>query len=134
MSQVLNDSEIAQVVAAINILHNIRKLLNNTLFQLTEQQSSYRQIFKATSIFGGVQVIQIAIGIVRTKFVAVLLGTAGVGIMGFKLSYTADYINNGLGIAFGAVRDVSEAYGSNDHQGLQKQLQYFVDGLGLQDY
>lgn len=79
------------------------------------ERSSYRQIFKATSLFGGVQVFQILTGIVRTKFVAVLLGTTGVGIMGllnaplqFILSVT------GLGITFSAVRDIAEAYGSND--------------------
>ncbi len=48
----------------------------------TEQKDSYKQIVKATSIFGGVQVIQILITIIRTKFVAILLGPAGMGING----------------------------------------------------
>jgi O-antigen/teichoic acid export membrane protein len=82
---------------------------------LTEQQSSYRQIFKATSLFGGVQVLQIIIGIIRTKFVAVLLGTTGVGIMGlFNAPLQLILSIAGLGITFSAVRDISEAYGSND--------------------
>lgn len=79
------------------------------------EQSSYRHIFKATSLFGGVQVIQILIGIVRTKFVAVLLGTTGVGIMGlFNAPLQLILSVTGLGITFSAVRDISEAYNSND--------------------
>jgi O-antigen/teichoic acid export membrane protein len=78
-------------------------------------RSSYRQIFKATSLFGGVQVFQILSGIVRTKFVAVLLGTSGVGIMGLLNSPLQLILAvTGLGITFSAVRDISEAYGNND--------------------
>jgi O-antigen/teichoic acid export membrane protein len=79
------------------------------------EQSSYRQIFKATSLFGGVQVFQILIGIIRTKFVAVLLGTTGVGIMGlFNAPLQLILSVTGLGITFSAVRDISESYNSND--------------------
>lgn len=82
---------------------------------MTEQQTSYRQIFKATSLFGGVQVLQILIGLVRTKFVALLLGTTGVGIMNLLNAPLQLILSiTGLGITFSAVRDISEAYGSND--------------------
>ncbi len=82
---------------------------------MKEEQSSYRQIFKATSLFGGVQVFNILIGIVRVKFVAVLLGAAGVGIMGLLNAPLQLIISiTGLGIAFSAVRDVSEANGTGD--------------------
>lgn len=80
-----------------------------------EDQSSYRQIFKATSLFGGVQVINILIGIVRVKFVAVLLGATGVGIMGLLNAPLQLIISiAGLGIAFSAVRNISEAHGTGD--------------------
>ena len=84
---------------------------------INTEQSSYRQIFKATSLFGGVQVFQILIGIVRVKFVAVLLGTTGVGIMGL-LNAPVDLIISitGLGISFSAVRNISEANGSGDQK------------------
>ncbi|MBN2167162.1 MAG: O-antigen translocase [Marinilabiliaceae bacterium] len=80
-----------------------------------EEKSSFRQIFKATSLFGGVQVFNVIIGIVKVKIVAVLLGTAGVGIMGL-LNAPRDLIMTvtGLGIAFSAVRDISQAHGQND--------------------
>ena len=82
---------------------------------MSASRSSYRQIFRATSIFGGVQVFNILISIVRVKFVAVLLGTAGVGIMGL-LNAPVNLIMSvtGLGIAFSAVRDVSLAHGTGD--------------------
>lgn len=82
---------------------------------MTEQQLSYRQIFKATSLFGGVQVLQILFGLIRTKFVAILLGTTGVGIMNL-LNAPLQLILSiaGLGITFSAVRDISEANESGD--------------------
>jgi O-antigen/teichoic acid export membrane protein len=84
---------------------------------VSDQQSSYRQIFKATSLFGGVQVFNILIGIVRVKFVAILLGTAGVGIMGLLNAPLQLIISiTGLGIAVSAVRDVSEANGAGDQK------------------
>lgn len=88
---------------------------------MTEQQSSYRQIFKATSLFGGVQVSTILIGIVRVKFVAVLLGAAGVGIIGL-LNAPVDLIIaiTGLGISFSAVRDISEVSGEEGSSGLTR--------------
>lgn len=90
---------------------------------MSESHSSYRQIFKATSLFGGVQVFNIAIGIVRVKFVAILLGTAGVGIMGL-LNAPLNLIISiaGLGIAFSAVRDISEAHGSGDNIRIAKTI------------
>lgn len=73
-------------------------------------KSSYNQIVKATSIFGGVQLFQILIQIIRSKFIAVLLGTAGVGIMGLFSSATGliSSITN-LGLNFSAIRTISAA-------------------------
>jgi O-antigen/teichoic acid export membrane protein len=82
---------------------------------LNPERSSFRQIFKATSLFGGVQVFNILIGMVRVKFVAILLGTTGVGIMGLLNAPSQLIISiTGLGIAFSAVRDISEANGGGD--------------------
>ena len=43
-------------------------------------ENSYKSILKGTSAFGGVQVFQILVALVRGKFVALLLGPAGMGI------------------------------------------------------
>lgn len=78
--------------------------------------SSYRSIFKATSLFGGVQVYQILIGIIKSKFIAVLLGPEGIGLMGLYTSAT-EFVKQitSLGLSQSAVRDVSEANGTGDY-------------------
>lgn len=86
-----------------------------------KDQSSYRQIFKATSIFGGVQVIGIIISVIRSKFVAVLLGPTGMGIAGLLTSTTgfiAAVTNFGLRIS--AVKDISAASESGDENQISK--------------
>ena len=70
---------------------------------------------KATSLFGGVQVVNILIAIVRSKIIAVLLGPAGMGIAGLLSSTTGlvqGLTNFGLGTS--AVRDISAAVESGD--------------------
>ncbi len=86
---------------------------------MSNKQSSYRQIVKATSIFGGVQVFQIIIGIIRSKFIAVLLGPTGMGIAGIlnaTLGFIAALTNFGLGTS--AVRDIADAHNSNNENRL----------------
>lgn len=84
---------------------------------MTNENSSHKQILKATGIVGGAQIIQILIRIIRTKIIAVLLGPAGVGIAGLYYS-TLELVRSasGLGLDFSAVRDVAEAAGTGDQQ------------------
>ncbi|MGV8947018.1 MAG: O-antigen translocase [Lutibacter sp.] len=70
---------------------------------------------KATSIFGGVQVFQIIIQVIRSKFVAVLLGPSGMGIAGLltsSLGLIGGLTNFGLGIS--AVKNIAEAHGTGN--------------------
>lgn len=86
-------------------------------------QSSYRSIFKATSLFGGVQIFQILIQILRSKVIAVLLGPAGVGIIGlFQSGLQLIQQMTNMGLAQSAVRDVSEANGTGDTCRLSKTI------------
>ena len=81
---------------------------------------------KATSIFGGVQVFNIIIALIRSKFVAVLLGPAGMGVMGLlqsTLSLVGAATNFGLGSS--AVRDISEANGTGDQQKIKLTVSVF---------
>jgi len=84
---------------------------------MTEQQSSYRQIMKATSLFGGVQVFNIIIQIIRSKFIAVLLGPAGMGIMGL-LTSTIDIISSltNFGLGTSAIKDIAAANSTENNQ------------------
>lgn len=84
---------------------------------MQEHRSSYRQIVKATSLFGGVQFFQIIISIVRSKFVAILLGPSGMGVVGLLTSSTGlitGLTNFGLGTS--AVKNISEAIATNDNE------------------
>lgn len=82
---------------------------------MAESQSSYRSIVKAMSLIGGVQVFQIAIQVIRSKFVAVLLGPAGMGIVGL-LKSTTQLITafTTFGIKTSAVKFIAEAVGIGD--------------------
>ncbi|MBD3680014.1 MAG: O-antigen translocase [Rhodobacteraceae bacterium] len=51
-------------------------------------ESSYRTILSASSIIGGAQVLNIVFGLIRMKAAAVLLGPAGVGLVGLYINLT----------------------------------------------
>ena len=72
--------------------------------------SSHRQIFKSTALIGGAQVINMGIGVVRTKALAVLLGPAGMGLAGLYMTATG-LVGSvaGLGINASGVRQIAEA-------------------------
>jgi O-antigen/teichoic acid export membrane protein len=90
--------------------------LNKKYKNLKQNQESFRQIVKATSLFGGVQVINIVISVIRSKIIAVLLGPAGMGISGL-LTSTVGLISGltNFGLGTSAVKNVSEANSSGNH-------------------
>ena len=77
---------------------------------MSDQKSSYRQVMKATSLFGGVQVFNILISIVRSKFIALFIGPEGMGIAGL-LNTTLNLVNGAtnLGLDKSGVKDISYA-------------------------
>ena len=84
-------------------------------------QNSYRQIFKSTSLIGGSQVINILLGIVRTKILAVFLGPSGVGIIGIYNSITGLASTfAGMGISSSGVRQIAEAAGTGDENRISR--------------
>ena len=86
-----------------------------------EDKSSYRQIMKATSIFGGVQVFKIIIAIIRSKIIAILLGPTGMGIAAL-LNSTIGLMSSltNFGLETSAVKDISEAYASGNQHRIAK--------------
>lgn len=79
------------------------------------EATSYRQILRSSSIIGGSSAVNIVVGLARTKVAAVLLGPAGLGLIGLMQSLvaTASAIAAcGLGMA--GTRRVAEAEGSGD--------------------
>lgn len=77
--------------------------------------NSYRQILRSTSIIGGASVISILVGLLRTKVAAILLGPAGVGMIGLlqNLMATAAAVSS-WGFGSAGTRQIAEAAGRED--------------------
>jgi len=77
---------------------------------MDETKSSYRQIIKTTTLFGGVQVVTILTNIFRGKIAAVLLGAAGMGVLTLLTSVVTLIVQiASIGLNLSAVRDISSA-------------------------
>lgn len=93
---------------------------------MSNKKSTYREIVKATSIFGGVQVFNIIISIFKSKAIAVLLGPGGMGIASLftsTISLIGKATNFGLGIS--AVKDVAVATESGEEKNLARVIAVF---------
>lgn len=82
---------------------------------MEKEKSSYSQILKSTSLFGGVQVINIIISIVRSKLVAILLGPSGMGIVGL-LTSTSGLVSTltSFSLSRSAVKNIASVNIEND--------------------
>jgi antigen flippase len=82
---------------------------------------TYRQILHSTALIGGSAVVTTATGIVRAKAFALLLGPAGMGLMGLYSSI-ADLTQSvaELGVNSSGVRQMAEAAGSGDMSRIAK--------------
>ena len=82
---------------------------------MADTKTSYHQILKTTSLFGGVQLFTIFIAIIRTKLIAVFVGPAGMGIIAL-LNSAIGIISgfSGLGIETSAVKHISADYKNKD--------------------
>ena len=79
------------------------------------QQTSLRQILRSSSIVGGASVLSIIFGIVRTKVAALLLGPAGVGLIGLYTNImTTAATLAGLGFGNVGTRQIAEAAARED--------------------
>lgn len=91
-----------------------------------EKQNNYSHILKYTGLFGGVQGLNILMGLVRNKLVALLLGPMGMGLVALfssTIKLVGDSTNFGLSIS--AVRDISAAYESGDKEKLAHRVSVF---------
>lgn len=81
----------------------------------TPEKDSYAETLKSSALMGFSTLINLAIGIIRTKAIAVWLGPAGFGSMGLYSSI-ADLAQNiaGMGINASGVRHIAEAVGAGD--------------------
>ncbi len=75
------------------------------------QQQSYKHILKYTSVFGTVQGLNVLVGLVRNKLVAVILGPSGMGLLSLfnsTLKLVSDSTN--MGVPTSGVKTIADAY------------------------
>lgn len=76
-----------------------------------------KAILKSTALLGGSSFINILIGMIKTKIVALLLGPSGVGFMGVISSLQQIVTTvTGLGLNTSGVRQIAHATASNDEK------------------
>lgn len=90
---------------------------------MQEEQQRYRAVLKASSLIGGSAFLNIVIGMIRTKFVAVLIGPTGVGLMGMYgtlLGPISTVANMGVGTS--GVREIAESHAKGSVEEIAKVL------------
>jgi PST family polysaccharide transporter len=92
-------------------------VLTHTADLAATGSGTYGQILKASALIGGSSVLNIAIGMIRTKAMAVLLGPGGFGLFGLygSISSLAQCVA-GMGINSSGVRQIAYAVGSDDSE------------------
>lgn len=86
-----------------------------------EKSNSYRSILKSTMLIGGSSALNMLIGMVRTKFAAIIIGPSGIGLIALysqvsNLVYTA----SSFGLGRSGVRQVAEAVATNDDESVAR--------------
>jgi antigen flippase len=86
-----------------------------------ETTGSYNQILKSSALIGGSSLINILVGILRTKVMALLLGPAGIGLIGVYGS-VQNLVQTlaGMGINSSGVRQIAEAAASQEKERIAK--------------
>lgn len=102
-----------------------------------DKSSGFRGILKASALIGGSSLINVALGALRTKALAVMLGPAGIGLFGV-LGMLVDLSRNvaQLGLNGSGVRQIAEAASSGEERRLAvtalvlKRAAFFSASLG----
>ena len=82
---------------------------------MSSDSNNYASIIKATALLGSVQVFNIIISVFRNKVVSILLGPAGMGIVGLLQSTVGViYGISNCGLTSSALKNVSVAYEQKD--------------------
>jgi O-antigen/teichoic acid export membrane protein len=97
---------------------------------LSNKNESKKQILKSSSIIGGASFITILIGLVKVKALAVLLGPAGIGLMGLLTTLMASGSSLfGMGLATSGVRQLVVDGGTNEKFYLVKKALFTANFL-----
>ena len=81
----------------------------------TINSSSHRQILRTTTTFGSATAIKILIGLLKIKFVAILLGPVGIGLLGlYESLMTMVATLMGMGLSNSGVRQIAGSSSNNN--------------------
>jgi antigen flippase len=95
-------------------------------------KTSYRSILKSTTVVGSGTLINLVIGMLRTKLVALLLGPHGVGLMGLYQNIVSMFSSfSGLGLDTSGVRKIAEAHGAEDQAQISRLVRVLVRVMWL---
>lgn len=84
---------------------------------MNEERKNYSRIIKSSSMIGGAQGINMLIGMVRVKFVAILIGPIGVGLVATYQSLIQLFGTlAGMGLQSSAVREIAQAVGTSNQE------------------
>lgn len=88
---------------------------------MTDNQKAYRQVLKATSLFGGVQIVSIIAAILRSKVAALFIGPIGIGILGL-LNSALNLITSvsKLGLDSSSIKEIAATNSLNDNRQVSK--------------
>jgi enterobacterial common antigen flippase len=109
-------SEPASAVENLSSGPNLEDLSPGTQ-AVQAQEETYSQILKSSALVGGSSAVNIAVGIVRTKAMALLLGPAGYGLFGLYGSIAnLAQIFADMGVNSSGVRQIAAAVGSGNNE------------------
>ena len=78
-------------------------------------ENSYKHVFKYTGLFGGIQGLNILVGLVRNKIIALLLGPVGLGLISiYNTASTLLQNSTNFGLQISGVRAISRAFDNGD--------------------
>jgi PST family polysaccharide transporter len=92
----------------------------------------FKKILKSTSLIGGASLANILIGMVRVKIVAVLIGPAGIGILGVYnaiLGMAGTVV--GMGLANSGVRQIAVAESAGDQERIARTVKTLMRTVWL---
>lgn len=88
-----------------------------------KKQYGYSHIMKYTGLFGGIQMLNMLVGVVRNKFVALILGPGGMGMLSlFNSTIKLVSESTNMGIPMSGVKTISQYFDEEDADRLQESV------------
>ena len=86
-------------------------------------EKNYKHIYKYTGLFGGIQVLNILIGLVRNKVIAWLLGPVGLGLISiYNTASTLLQNSTNFGLQISGIRAISQAFDTGDREQTERHI------------